>query len=148
MINRLKRITSIDICIILCLVDLYLPYEVFAKTKYKVTAYGYTRHCSQTDNKPNVTAFGCKPLKGKTVAVSHDLSHLKHKYVKLMSKDRHGKIKTVGSYRVNDLMNKRHRRSIDICFGRDKKAARIFGKRKNIFLVVCNPKDERRNHGS
>ena len=70
MIQKLKRISSIDLCIFLCILVLYLPSEAFARTKYKVTAYGYTRHRSQTNNHPNVTAFGCKPLTVRTMTNS------------------------------------------------------------------------------
>lgn len=99
---------------------------------YKVTAKAYTAHKAQTDNNPNETAYGKKPKKGVTIAVSKDLKHLKNKRVKLIDKNN----KSLGIFVVQDRMARKHRRSIDIFFGKNKKLAKEFGVKKNIKLIV------------
>ena len=89
---------------------------------YTVTAY--SPHKNQTDSTPHQTATMEKPKAGWTCAVSQDLiSWLGGRIY----------IKGVGVRRVNDLMNKRYTKSIDIFMGK-KKAAEAFG-RKEYFVV-------------
>ena len=104
------------------------------KSSYKVTAYAYNSCKKQTDSTPHITAFGKKPKKGVTVAVSKDLKHLKNKRVKVTDPKTK---KVIGIYKVEDIMNQRHRRSIDVFFGKDKKLARKFGKQKVKLEVLC-----------
>lgn len=122
----MKRLTLIIALILI------IPCISSAKTQYKVTARAYTAHKNQTDSNPNETAYGNKPKKGVTIAVSPDLKHLKNKKVKLITKDN----KVIGVFKVDDKMAKRHRKSIDIFFGRNKKLAKEFGVQRKVKLIV------------
>lgn len=115
-------------------VVLILPSLAAGKT-YKVKSYAYNGHKKQTDGTPDITAFNKKPRKEATLAVSRDLKHLKNKKVRLI--DNKTK-KAIGIYTVHDLMAKKHRRSVDIYFGKGRKAkiaARKFGV-KNLRMEV------------
>ena len=105
-----------------------------SKSSYKVTAYAYNSCRKQTDSTPHITAFGKKPKKGITVAVSKDLKHLKNKRVRVTNTKTK---KVIGIYRVEDIMSQRHRRSIDVFFGKDRKLARKFGKQKVKLEILC-----------
>ena len=94
-----------------------------AKT-YKVTARAYTKHKAQTDSNPEEMAFSKNAPKGKALAVSRDLRKLKHKRIKIINCKTK---KVIGIYVVKDVMHKRHKKSIDLCFGYDKKKAKEFG---------------------
>lgn len=130
-----RRIVLIYGVILFLLSTCFLISSVEArKITYKVTAYAYNACRKQTDKNPHETAFGKKPKKGITIAVSNDLKHLKNKNVRLVNVKTK---KTIGVYKVGDVMANRHRRSVDIFMGKDKKLARKFGKQKAKLEVLC-----------
>jgi len=105
------------------------------KTKYKhslkVHASAYNSLRGQTDRTPNLAAWGDRLKPGmKVIAVSRDLLTkygLKHNTVV--------KIKGLsGTYRVQDKMNKRFRKKIDIYMGRDRRKALRWG-RRNVTIM-------------
>lgn len=104
----------------------------------KVTATGYTSSKRETSGNPMITAWGDRlSLDGKTIAVSRDLIPLGLTHnvkVKIEGLD--------GLYTVNDKMNRRWKKRIDIYFGKDKKAARHWGKKQ--VTISWNPPDEKR----
>lgn len=112
--------------VIFLFIFLLLPEASGART-YKVKIFAYNGHRKQTDRNHKETAFQSKPKVGITLAVSRDLKHLKNKQVRLVNKKTN---KLIGIYTVQDLMAKRHRKSVDIYLGRGRKAlknAKEFG---------------------
>jgi 3D (Asp-Asp-Asp) domain-containing protein len=91
-----------------------------------VTATAYNSVREQTDDDPNVAAWGDRLRPGmKSIAVSRDLLGKGLK--------RHAKVRIhglPGEYVVLDKMNERWENRIDIYMGEDTKAARYFGRRK------------------
>lgn len=92
---------------------------------YTVTLTAYSPSRGETDSTPNKTAILEKPIPGKTCAVSRDLIDYLGKKVYILG---------YGVFKVNDLMNKRYEKRIDICMG--KKEAVKFGKKENIKVVL------------
>ncbi len=97
----------------------------------KVRASAYNSLRGQTDRTPNLAAWGDRLYPGKKViAVSRDLLTkygLKHNTVV--------KIKGLpGTYRVQDKMNKRFRKKIDIYMGNDRRKALRWG-RRNVTIM-------------
>jgi len=92
---------------------------------YKCTLTAYSADVNQTDSTPYQTALMERPVVGGTVAVSHDLK----KYL-----GNRIYISGYGIFRVNDLMNKRYNKRIDL-FVKDKQTAINFGKKENIEVV-------------
>lgn len=86
--------------------------------QYELTVTAYTASEDETDSTPNTTALMQEPVSGKTVAVSHDLKRFLGAKVYI---EGHG-IRV-----VNDLMNKRFTKRIDIFVG-TKEQARNIGK--------------------
>jgi len=101
-----------------------IPHE-----KITVTITCYTPSKDETDDTPNLTAIMEKPIPFRTCAVSRDLKYLLGKYIY---------IEGFGILRVNDLMNKRFRKSVDIVFD-NKKRCFEFGKRKHEKILTFNP---------
>lgn len=92
---------------------------------YNCTLTAYSATKDQTDDTPYETALMERPVVGGTVAVSHDLKqYLGNKVY----------INGHGVFRVNDLMNKRFTRKIDL-FVKDRQTAINFGKKENILVV-------------
>lgn len=93
----------------------------------EVTAKAYNSLASQTDNEgPNIAAWGDRLEPGmKCIAVSRDLIPLglDHKTAVTIEG-------LPGVYIVLDKMNKRHKNTIDIYMGIDKKAATLWGKKR------------------
>ena len=91
-----------------------------------VTATAYNSVPEQTDDDPNVAAWGDRLRPGmKSIAVSRDLLGKGLK--------RHAKVRIhglPGEYVVLDKMNERWENRIDIYMGDDRRAARHFGKRR------------------
>ena len=104
-----------------------LEKELKHKNTYKIIASAYTISEDECDNTPFETALGTTPVVGKTVAVSRDLSHLLGHRIYIPG---------WGVKKVEDLMNKRFKSSIDILMP-SKKMAMEFGK-KSLSLVVLN----------
>ena len=122
--------------IILSIVMVFLPYEMEREelrvnemietiTPEIVTLTTYKANEAETDSTPNITASGFKitnPKKHRIIAVSRDL---KKKY-KFGQKIRIvGAGKYSGTYRVQDVMNKRYRKRIDILVGANDKQTKL-----------------------
>jgi 3D (Asp-Asp-Asp) domain-containing protein len=92
---------------------------------YQCDITAYSADVNQTDSTPYQTALMERPVVGGTVAVSHDLKqYLGNKVY----------ISGYGVFRVNDLMNRRFTKKIDM-FVKDKRTAINFGKKENITVV-------------
>ena len=90
-----------------------------------VTATAYNSVASQTDDTPDVAAWGDSLKPGmKTIAVSRDLLEMGLSYGSSVRIDG-----MEGEYVVLDKMAKRWRKRIDIYMGEDIEAARNFGRR-------------------
>lgn len=91
-----------------------------------VTATAYNSLPSQTDGNPTLAAWGDKLRPGmKAIAVSHDLLN----YYGLSRGDK-VRIKGLeGEYTVLDKMHSRWRKKIDIYMGKDRQAAKRWGRR-------------------
>lgn len=89
-----------------------------------LSAYNATER--QTDSTPHKNALMKKPKPGLSVAVSRDLQHLLGAVVY---------IPEVGVRQVDDLMNERYIRSVDVLMPTEKHA-RDFGKRVGVDMVV------------
>jgi 3D (Asp-Asp-Asp) domain-containing protein len=91
-----------------------------------VTATAYNSVAAQTDDDPEVAAWGDRLTPGtKSIAVSRDLLD--------MGLRRHARVRIhglPGEYVVLDKMHGRWENRIDIYMGEDTRAARHFGKRK------------------
>jgi 3D (Asp-Asp-Asp) domain-containing protein len=122
--------------IILSMVMVFLPYEMEREelrintmiesiTPEIVTLTTYRANAAETDSTPNITASGFKitnPKKHRIIAVSRDL---KKKY-KFGQKIRIvGAGKYSGTYRVQDVMNKRYTKRIDILIGANDKQTKL-----------------------
>ena len=122
--------------IILAIVMVCLPYEmeheelrintmIETLTPEIVTLTTYRASEAETDSTPNITASGFKitnPKKHRIIAVSRDL---KKKY-KFGQKIRIvGAGKYSGTYRVQDVMNKRYKKRIDILVGANDKQTKL-----------------------
>jgi 3D (Asp-Asp-Asp) domain-containing protein len=90
-----------------------------------VTLTTYRASEAETDSTPNITASGFKitnPKKHRIIAVSRDL---KKKY-KFGQKIRIvGAGKYSGTYKVQDVMNKRYKKRIDILIGANDKQTKL-----------------------
>ena len=94
----------------------------------RINASAYSLSKRETDGSPHVTATMERPIPGKTCAVSKDLEHLLGKRIFVVGENR--------ILKVNDRMNKRYRKSIDIAWYSRKDALK-FG-RKDMTIVVLN----------
>ncbi|MFW6310832.1 MAG: hypothetical protein ACOC1K_01205 [Nanoarchaeota archaeon] len=102
--------------------------NIFTK-KYlyvNVTLTAYTSSIDETNEDNMNTAIMEKPYPGRTVAVSQDLSYLLGKTIY---------IEGIGIRRVNDLMNKRYTKTVDVLVP-TKEMAYNFGVKTNINIVV------------
>ena len=91
-----------------------------------VTATAYNSVPEQTDDQPNVTAWGDRLTPGmKVIAVSRDLIPLGLDHRAPVSIEG-----LPGQYLVLDKMNARWEKRIDIYMGADLKAARAWGARQ------------------
>lgn len=90
-----------------------------------VSITAYSTSISETDNTPNKTAIMERPIPGYTCAVSKDLSYLLGCKIY---------IENLGVFKVNDLMNKRFSKRIDLCKGRED--AIKFGKKSKDIVVI------------
>jgi 3D (Asp-Asp-Asp) domain-containing protein len=122
--------------IILAIAMVLLPYEMEREelrintmietiTPEIVTLTTYRASEAETDSTPNITASGFKitnPKKHRIIAVSRDL---KKKY-KFGQKIRIvGAGKYSGTYKVQDVMNKRYKNRIDILIGTNDKQTKL-----------------------
>lgn len=88
-----------------------------------VQSSAYTPHPSEGGR---IAADGRPARPNYTCAVSHDLKHLLGKWLH---------IEGVGKRLAHDVMHKRWKRSIDICFP-NKKAANEYGRQKVVIMEV------------
>ena len=91
---------------------------------YNCTITAYSNEVSQTDSTPNQTAILEKPKAGWTCAVSHDLKQYLGNKIYVYG---------YGVFKVNDLMNKRYTKRIDLFMG--KSQAIEFGRKDNVTVV-------------
>ena len=94
-----------------------------------VTLTTYSPIEGETDSTPNITASGFKidldnPKKHKIIAVSRDLKS-KWKFNQKVRIKKAGKYN--GVYTVKDVMNKRHKKRIDILVGLTEKPIKLKG---------------------
>jgi 3D (Asp-Asp-Asp) domain-containing protein len=112
---------------------LLLSYKVNSKIEVTVTAY--TARPEETNCDPDNTSFMERPVVGLTVAISRDLSHLKGQRIYIPG---------FGVRRVNDVMDKRWTRRIDILVGTVEEANEI-GVIENVVISVAEPEIALRN---
>jgi 3D (Asp-Asp-Asp) domain-containing protein len=122
--------------IILSMIMVFLPYELKREEVRVnemletikpeiVTLTTYKASETETDSTPNITASGFKitnPKKHKIIAVSRDLKR-KYKFGQKIRITGAGKYN--GTYRVQDVMNKRYRNRIDILIGHNDKQTKL-----------------------
>lgn len=94
-----------------------------------VTLTTYSPNEGETDSTPNITASGFKidvdnPGKHKIIAVSRDLKR-KWKFNQKVRIRKAGKYN--GVYTIKDVMNKRHKKRIDILVGLTEKPIKLKG---------------------
>lgn len=92
-----------------------------------VTLTTYTPMLGETDSSPNITASGFKidvknPKKHKIIAISRDLKR-KWKFNQKVRIRKAGKYN--GVYTIKDVMNKRHKKRIDILVGPKEKPIKL-----------------------
>jgi 3D (Asp-Asp-Asp) domain-containing protein len=113
------------------LINLNNNFIVDKKEEHKeqiVTLTTYTATSSETDSTPNITASGFKidtsnPSKHKIIAISRDLKRKGWAFNKKVRIRRAGKYN--GVYVIKDLMNKRHKKRIDILVSNDKRPIKL-----------------------
>jgi 3D (Asp-Asp-Asp) domain-containing protein len=93
-----------------------------------VTLTTYTPTMGETDSTPNVTASGFKidvdnPDKHKIIAVSRDLKKKGWKFNKKVRVRGAGRYN--GVYTIKDVMNKRHRKRIDVLVNNDRRPIKL-----------------------
>lgn len=98
-----------------------LPSEVVTLTTYSPSE-------SETDSTPNITASGFKidknnPGKHKIIAVSRDLKRRGWKFNKKVRIKGAGRYN--GVYTIKDVMNKRHRKRIDVLVGEERSPIKL-----------------------
>lgn len=89
------------------------------------TVTAYSPSIEETDNTPNQTAIMESPVIGYTCAVSRDLKYLLGKRIY---------IEGLGVFMVNDLMNERYDKRVDLCM--DKENAIKFGVQKHNIVII------------
>ena len=94
--------------------------------EFKVTITAYTARRQETNNDPNNTAIMERPKPGWTIAVSHDLKFMLGKRVYIPG---------YGVRYVNDLMNSRYTKRIDILVSSVEEARRIGVRKGSIVLI-------------
>lgn len=97
--------------------------DFYMLTDITVTAYSLS--INETDKTPNQTAIMENPIIGYTCAVSRDLKYLLGKRVY---------IEGLGVYRVNDLMDKRYTKRVDLCM--NKESAVKFGIQQHDIVII------------
>lgn len=102
-------------------------YRISSELKVEMTAY--TARPEETNADYMNTALLQEPVPGWSIAVSQDLSYLLGKRVY---------IKGYGVRYVNDLMNKRYTKRIDILVS-DVETAKKIGLQKDIIIVLIEP---------
>lgn len=96
---------------------------------WEVDLTAYTSSIEETNSQPDKTAIMEKPRPGYSIAVSQDLKFLLGKRVYIYG---------FGVRYVNDLMNKRYKKRIDILVN-NKKIAKEIGIVNNVKLILIEP---------
>jgi len=94
----------------------------------KITLTAYTLRKKECNNDLENTATMLKPIPGYSCAVSVDLKHLLGKKIYIYG---------YGVWYVNDLLNKRYKKSVDLLVW-DIKTARKIGRKKDIEIVTID----------
>lgn len=97
---------------------------------YQADITAYSGEIDQTDSDPGKTALMETPVVGGTCAVSQDLQRYLGMRVYIEGN---------GVYRVNDLMNERYKKRIDLFVGSREKAKK-FGKKEDAQVVFFRSK--------
>lgn len=92
---------------------------------YHVDITAYSGEVRQTNSNPDKTALMESPIPGGTCAVSHDLKKYLGMRVYIVG---------YGVFRVNDLMNKRYKKRIDL-FMASRSQAEEFGLKEDVQAV-------------
>ncbi|WP_156915974.1 3D domain-containing protein [Desulfatirhabdium butyrativorans] len=92
----------------------------------KAVVTAYTARRQETDSDPERTAIMEKPIPGWTCAVSRDLSHWLGGKVW---------IEGVGVRRVNDVMNERYKKRVDVLVGKPKEAVQIASEQRQVVFL-------------
>jgi 3D (Asp-Asp-Asp) domain-containing protein len=119
-INHIKNLHTIST----------IPNPERFEEKHVVSITAYTNSVKETDNTPNITASGKKVKKGY-IAVSRDLLS------KWGGREAFGSkvyILDMGIFEIQDVMNKKWKKKIDI-FMYDVNKAKKFGIKKNITII-------------
>lgn len=108
-----------------------------APEKNFVTLTTYSPSATETDSAPNITASGFKidssnPAKHRIIAVSRDLKKRGFHFGKKVRIRKAGKFN--GVYTVRDLMNKRHKKRIDILVSSSQKPIKL----SHVEVVLIN----------
>jgi len=100
----------------------------YQEHRMEVTATAYNSHVNQTSGDPRITAWGDTLKPGmKSIAVSRDLIDSG------LTSGVEVKIEDLpGTYIVQDKMNRRWKKKIDIYMGEDVQKAREWGKKKVV----------------
>jgi 3D (Asp-Asp-Asp) domain-containing protein len=120
-----------------------LTYSVINNTKTEVvdsesvTLTTYSPSHGETDASPNITASGFKidtnnPGRHKIIAVSRDLKRKGWKFNKKVRIRGAGRYN--GVYTIKDIMNKRHRKRIDVLVGSNRKPIKL----SNVKVTLLN----------
>jgi 3D (Asp-Asp-Asp) domain-containing protein len=121
----LKYVSILSVLSLVLSCDLYDSKSYIWYTK-EVTATAYNSLAYQTNEQPNITAFGDTLTPGmKCIAVSRDLLKLGLKHNTLVIIEG-----LDGLYLVKDKMHTRWKNHIDIYMGNDVKAAKEWGRKR------------------
>jgi 3D (Asp-Asp-Asp) domain-containing protein len=107
------------------------PVELSRVRTLPVTLTAYSSTEDQCDEDPHITASN-KPVRNGIIAVSHDLM------VEWgLTFGQRVLIPGHGLYEVQDRMNRRWQRKVDI-WHNDREAARLFGRQKGVLIWIAN----------
>jgi 3D (Asp-Asp-Asp) domain-containing protein len=133
-----KLVIILNACILIILSYFYILYISEDKTPQQTIIYqsqpdnlicsisAYTNHPQETNHDNNHTAIMEKPVAGYTCAVSQDLIHWLGGTIY---------IKGIGIRKVNDLMNKRFEKSVDLYIGTVKQAKEFGRQDKQVIFL-------------
>lgn len=99
------------------------------KREYELTVTAYTASEDETDSTPNQTSLMVKPVVGRTIAVSRDLR--KFYGAKVW-------IEGFGVRVVEDTMNKRYSKRVDILVGSKEQARKIGRSERKVIFFDLN----------
>jgi len=109
------------------------------QTHADVTLTAYSPTVRQTDNTPRITAFNIQPVQGWTIAISWDLFKMGFNAgdkVYIYRDTQEGR-ESLGVFQVQDLMNQRWEKRVDIFFESERDAYR-FGIKEGWKIAVVD----------